>query len=54
MIVRQRGSHVRLEKKINEDILKLTVPMHDKLKKRTLSRIIKDSMINVEEFERFL
>ncbi|MCK4647778.1 type II toxin-antitoxin system HicA family toxin [Candidatus Pacearchaeota archaeon] len=54
VIVRQRGSHVRLEKKINEDILKLTVPMHDKLKKGTLSRIIKDSMINVEEFERFL
>ena len=54
VIVRQRGSHVRLEKKIDEDILKLTVPMHDKLKKGTLSRIIKDSMINVEEFERFL
>lgn len=52
--VRQRGSHVRLEKKINEEIIKLTVPMHDKLKKGTLLSIIKSSKISEEEFERLL
>ena len=53
-IIRRKGSHVRLEKRINEKIIKLTVPMHDKLKKGTLSRIIKDSKLSEEEFERLL
>ena len=51
-IIRRKGSHVRLEKKISEKIIKLTVPMHDKLKKGTLSRIIKDSKLSEEEFEK--
>jgi len=49
-IVRQRGSHVRLEKKIDKETIKLTIPMHAQLKKGTLSRIIKDSKINEKEF----
>ena len=49
-----KGSHVRLEKKTNGEIIKLTVPMHDKLKKGTLSRIIKDSKLTEEEFSGFL
>jgi len=52
--VRQKGSHVRLEKKFDGKIIKLTVPLHDKLKRGTLSRIIKDSKISDEEFRRFL
>lgn len=50
-IVRKRGSHVRLEKKIDGEIIKLTVPVHEKLKKGTLSRIIKDSRLSEGEFE---
>lgn len=54
-IVRQRGSHVRLEKRIsNIEIIKITVPMHPQLKKGTLSRIIKDSKVSEEEFARYL
>ena len=49
-IVRKRGSHVRLEKKFDGEIIKLTVPVHEKLKKGTLSRIIKDSRLSEEEF----
>jgi len=49
---RQRGSHVRLEKSLGDKIIKLTVPMHDELKKGTLSRIIKDAGLNLEEFEK--
>lgn len=50
-IVRKRGSHVRLEKKIEGEIIKLTVPVHEKLKKGTLSRIIKDSRLSDEELQ---
>jgi predicted RNA binding protein YcfA (HicA-like mRNA interferase family) len=53
-VVRQRGSHVRLEKKTNGKIIKITVPMHPNLKRGTLSRIIKDSKVNEDEFAEFI
>ena len=52
--VRQRGSYVRLEKKISNEIIKLTVPLHSQLKKGTLLSIIKASKISEEEFEKLL
>lgn len=51
--IRQRGSHVRLEKKIGGETIKLTVPFHNQLKKGTLLSIIKASKIKEEDFERF-
>ena len=51
---RQKGSHVRLEKRSDEEMIKLTIPIHPKLKKGTLSRIIKDSKISEEEFSKFI
>lgn len=36
---KQKGSHIRLEKRTKNEIIKLTVPLHKKLKKGTLSRI---------------
>lgn len=53
-VVRQKGSHVRLEKITPGGVIKLTVPIHDRLKKGTLSRIIKDSKINEEDFRSLL
>jgi len=53
-IVRQRGSHVRLEKRTEDKIIKLTVPLHKSLKKGTLRRIITDAGLTVEEFNRLL
>ena len=51
-IVRQKGSHVRLEKQIGEkDTIKITIPLHPSLKKGTLNRIIKDAGLTSEEFE---
>ena len=41
--VRQRGSHVRLEKIEGNDKIKLIVPLHNPMKKGTLSRLIKDA-----------
>ena len=49
--VRQKGSHVRLEKRMEEGMIKLTVPLHDEMKKGTLNRIIKDAGLTLEEFE---
>lgn len=53
-VVRQRGSHVRLEKRTEDRTLKLTVPLHKSLKKGTLRRIIKDAGLTVQEFKRLL
>ncbi len=48
---RQKGSHVRLEKYTSDKTIKLTVPLHSELKKGTLSRIIKDAGLTLDEFE---
>lgn len=48
--IRQKGSHVRLEKFDGEKTIKLTVPLHPEMKKGTLLRIIKDAQLTVEEF----
>ncbi len=53
-VIRQRGSHVRLEKTIEDGLIKLTVPLHKRLKKGTLRRIIKDADLTVQEFNRLL
>ncbi len=52
--VRQRGSHVRLEKIEGNDIIKLTVPLHNPMKKGTLSRLIKDAGLTIDEFVNLL
>ncbi len=54
IVVRRKGSHVRLEKRVDGNIIKLTVPLHNRLKKGTLARIIKDSKLSEEEFEKLI
>jgi predicted RNA binding protein YcfA (HicA-like mRNA interferase family) len=49
VVVRQRGSHIRLEKNTFEGIIKVTVPAHKVLKKGTLHHIIKDAGLKVED-----
>ena len=53
-VVRQRGSHVRLEKTTEDETIKLTVPLHKTLKKGTLRRIIQDAGLTIQEFNRLL
>ena len=48
---RQKGSHVRLERYVDNTTIKITVPLHSELKKGTLNRIIKDAGLTLEEFE---
>lgn len=53
-VIRQRGSHVRLEKIQDDKIIKLTVPLHHELKKGTLSRIVDDADMTIDDFVRLL
>jgi predicted RNA binding protein YcfA (HicA-like mRNA interferase family) len=48
--LRQKGSHVSLEKRTGEVVLKTVVPMHSELAKGTLSDILKQSALKLEEF----
>lgn len=48
--VRQKGSHVRLERFDGEKTVKITVPLHKEIKKGTLNRILKDAGLALEEF----
>lgn len=50
IIVRQRGSHIRLEKKLPDETLKITVPAHKPVKRSTLAKILKQAKIDLEYF----
>ncbi|OUL22628.1 hypothetical protein BV372_30455 [Nostoc sp. T09] len=49
-VVRQRGSHIRLEKTWPDEVLKLTVPAHRPVKRSTLAKILKQARIDLERF----
>ena len=49
VIVRQRGSHIRLEKNTPLETIKITVPHHQNLKKGTLHNIIKSAGLKPED-----
>ena len=52
VVVRQRGSHIRLQRHMTNETLKLTVPAHRPIKRSTLSHILKQARLSVEEFLR--
>ena len=54
VVVRQRGSHIRLQKHTRSEVMKLTVPAHRPIKRSTLSHILKQARLTVEEFEDLL
>ena len=51
VVVRQKGSHIRLQKHLHEETLKLTIPAHRPLKRSTLSHILKQARISVDAFQ---
>ncbi|MBI3359641.1 MAG: type II toxin-antitoxin system HicA family toxin [Chloroflexi bacterium] len=53
-VVRQRGSHIRLQKRIGDEVLKLTIPAHRPVKRSTLAHILKQARLDVEAFERLV
>lgn len=48
VVVRQRGSHIRLQKHTRTEVLKLTIPAHRPIKRSTLSHILKQAHLSVE------
>ena len=54
VVVRQKGSHIRLQKQTANGVLKLTVPAHRPILRSTLSHILKQALLNVEELNKLL
>ena len=49
-VVRQRGSHIRLQKRVGYEVFKLTVPAHSPVKRSTLSHILKQARLDIGDF----
>ena len=55
VVVRQKGSHIRLQKRLNDGkLLKITVPAHKPVLRSTLSHIIKQAHVILEDFMKAL
>lgn len=50
IVVRQKGSHIRLHKQTPAELLKLTVPAHSPIKRSTLAHLLKQARLSVEDF----
>ena len=48
--VRQKGSHIRMQKHTHDEVLKLTIPAHRPIKRSTLSHILKQARMGVDLF----
>ena len=53
-VVRQRGGHIRLQKRIGSEVLKITVPAHRPVKRSTLVHILKQARLEVDDFLKLL
>lgn len=49
-VVRQRGSHIRLQKHFGDELLKITIPAHRPVKRSTLAHILKQARIDLDHF----
>ena len=54
IVIRQKGSHIRLQKVTRDETLKLTIPAHKPIKRLTLSRILKQARISVQQLNELL
>ncbi len=54
IVVRQKGSHIRLQKRLPNETLKIIVPAHRPIKRSTLSHILKQARLSVPEFNDLL
>lgn len=51
VVIRQKGSHIRLQKHHREETLKITIPAHKPIKRSTLSHILKQARMTVEQLK---
>jgi predicted RNA binding protein YcfA (HicA-like mRNA interferase family) len=54
IVIRQKGSHIRLQKRLPNEMLKIIVPAHRPIKRSTLSHILKQARLSVSEFNDLL
>jgi predicted RNA binding protein YcfA (HicA-like mRNA interferase family) len=54
IVIRQKGSHIRLQKRLPNEMLKIIVPAHRPIKRSTLSHILKQARLAVSEFNDLL
>jgi predicted RNA binding protein YcfA (HicA-like mRNA interferase family) len=54
VVVRQKGAHIRLQKHLQHETLKLTIPAHRPIKRSTLSHILKQARLSVETFRQLI
>ena len=50
VVVRQKGSHIRLQKNLPDEPLKITIPAHRPVKRSTLAHILKQARIELNDF----
>jgi predicted RNA binding protein YcfA (HicA-like mRNA interferase family) len=50
VVVRQKGSHIRLQKHTPSETLKLIVPAHRPVKRSTLAHILKQARVDLDTF----
>ena len=50
VVVRQRGSHIRMQKHIVERTLKIIIPAHRPVKRSTLSHVLKHAEVDLDKF----
>lgn len=49
-VVRQRGSHLRLQKRVGDELFKITVPAHRPVKRSTLAHLLKQARLDLNGF----
>ena len=52
VVVRKKGNQLRLHRRTNTEVLKLTIPMHRPIKKSTLEHILKNARFSLEKFDK--
>ncbi len=50
IVVRQRGSHIRIQKYVGEAVFKITIPAHRPVKRSTWAHILKQAKIELDQF----
>ena len=54
VVVRQKGSHIRLHKHTVDEMLKITIPAHKPIKRSTLSHILKQARMSADQLRELL
>jgi len=54
VVLRQKGSHVSLEKRIGDKVVRTVVPQHSTLAKGTLSDILKQAELTPDDLNELL